>query len=215
MSAWAYLQELPETVEGFSLKRLMREDGDKFYIYSYESPVLHRSIEVYYHEETKEYKLLVIIGLTEFCAIEYISESLAQLEHILRQKFALLIGDLSRFHREHINSIVVDKKIMEWNYIPQLPKQLEGFELFISPAEPVKVINGSYVVIDYCDFEIESNFIIYYNMFRDEFFGEARIRRIPEVTYAYDSSELDQLAAKLDEKLQNTLKDIRQRALAQ
>lgn len=209
------MQELPETIEGFTLKRLMREDGDKFYIYSYESPALHRSIEVYYHEETKEYKLLVIIGLTEFCAIEYISESLAQLEHILRQKFALLIGDLSRFHREHINSIVTDKKIMEWNYIPQLPKQLEGFELFISPAEPVKVINGSYVVIDYCDFEIESNFIIYYNMFRDEFFGEARIRRIPEVTYAYDSSELDQLAAKLDEKLQNTLKDIRQRALAQ
>ena len=209
------MQDLPEEIDGFTLKRLMHEDGDKFYIYSYESPALHRSIKVYYHEETKEYKLLVIIGLTEFCAIEYISESLAQLEHILRQKFALLIGDLSRFHREHINSIVVDKKIMEWDYIPKLPKQLEGFELFISPAEPVKVINGSYVVIDYCDFEIESNFIIYYNMFRDEFFGEARIRRIPEVTYAYDSSELDQLAAKIEEKLQNTLKDIRQRALAQ
>lgn len=209
------MQELPETIEGFTLKRLMHEDGDKFYIYSYESPATHRSIKVYYHEETKEYKLLVIIGLTEFCAIEYISESLAQLEHILRQKFSILLGDLASFHREHINSIVVDKKIMEWNYIPQLPKQLEGFELFISPAEPVKVINGSYVVIDYCDFEIESNFIIYYNMFRDEFFGEARIRRIPEVTYAYDSSELDQLAAKIEEKLQNTLKDIRQRALAQ
>ncbi len=193
----------------------MCEDGDKFYIYSYENTATHRSIKVYYHEETKEYKLLVVIGLTEFCAIEYISESLAQLEKILKKKFDILMSDLSSFHPEHINSIIIDKHIMEWNYIPKLPKQLEGFDLFISPAQPVKVINGSYVVIDYCDFEIESNFIIYYNMFRDEFFGEARIRRIPEVTYAYDSSELDQLTAKIEEKLKNTLKDIRQRALAQ
>ena len=84
-------------------------------------------------------------------------------------------------------------------------------KLFINPKEPVKVINGSYIIIDYCDFEAESNFIIYYNVFRDEFFGEAKIHRIPEITYEYDSSELKDLKIKLENKLENTLKQLRER----
>ncbi len=100
---------------------------------------------------------------------------------------------------------------MTWEYIKSLPLEIDGFKLFISPDKPVKVINGSYIIIDYCDFANESNFIIYYNVFRDEFFGEAKIHRIPEVTYEYDSSELNDLKQKLEEKLAKTLHDIRQR----
>ena len=50
-------------------------------------------------------------------------------------------------------------------------------------------------------FAAQSNFIIYYNVFRDEFFGEAKIHRIPEITYEFDSSELKDLRLKLEEKL--------------
>ncbi len=211
LSAWTYLQQLPPEKNGFKLVRKMQEIGDTFQIYAYENEELQRKTLVYYHEETKEYKLLVTIGLTEFCAIEFISENLEQLEHILNDRFDLLLGDISKFHAEHISSIIVDKEIMTWEYIKSLPLEIDGFKLFISPDKPVKVINGSYIIIDYCDFANESNFIIYYNVFRDEFFGEAKIHRIPEVTYEYDSSELDDLKQKLEEKLAKTLHDIRQR----
>ena len=156
----------------------MQEVDDTFQIYSYDNELLKRRAMVYYHEETKEYKLLVTIGLTEFCAIEYISESLDQLEKILHERFNNLLNDISKFNREHISSIIVDKKIMDWDYIDKLPQELEGFKLFINPKEPVKIINGSYIIIDYCDFSKESNFIIYYNVFRDEFFGEAKLHGI-------------------------------------
>ena len=54
-------------------------------------------------------------------------------------------------------------------------------------------------------------FIIYYNVFRDEFFGEARLHRIPEVTYEYDCSELKDLESLLAKNLQATLHKIRER----
>ena len=211
LSVWTYLQSLPPKIENFKLKMLMQEVDDTFQIYSYDNDFLKRKAMVYYHEETKEYKLLITIGLTEFCAIEYISESLDQLEKILHERFTNLLNDISKFNREHISSIIVDKKIMDWDYIDKLPQELEGFKLFINPKEPVKIINGSYIIIDYCDFSKESNFIIYYNVFRDEFFGEAKLHRIPEVTYDFDSSELKDLANLLAEKLGTTLANLRMR----
>ena len=211
LSAWTYLQQLEDEKMGFKLCKRMQEVGDTFEIYSYENDDLKRKVMVYYHEETKEYKLLITIGLTEFCAIEFISENLLQLEQILNKRFETLLGDISSFHKEHVSSIIVDKKIMQWQYINKLPREINGFKLFISPDKPVRIINGSYIIIDYCDFECESNFIIYYNMFRDEFFGEARIHRIPEVTYDFDSSQLNELELKLQDKLEVTLNQIRNR----
>ncbi len=80
----------------------------------------------------------------------------------------------------------------------------------------VRVLNGSYIVFDYSDFDIESNFIIYYNEFRSEFFGEARIRNIPEMNYTFDSKNLEELEEKLRAKLRahmvDRLREIRQRA---
>ena len=91
-----------------------------------------------------------------------------------------------------------------------MPETIEGFVLFIRPDQPVKVINGSYIVFAYCDFEAESDFIIYYNVFRDEFFGEARVNKIPEMNYTFDSTELSELEEKLDQYLVPRLKEIRQ-----
>ena len=211
VSAWAYLNQLSPIEKNFRLKMLMREEGDTFQIYSYENEDLKRSVMIYYHEETKEYKLMITIGLTQFCAIEYISADLAQLEKILRERFDNLLGDISSFNEDHMSIIIKEKKIMQWDYIDKLPQKICGFRLFINPREPVKVINGSYIIIDYCDFAAQSNFIIYYNVFRDEFFGEAKIHRIPEITYEFDSSELKDLRLKLEEKLENTLKQLRAR----
>ena len=211
VSAWAYLNQLSPVEKNFRLKMLMREEGDTFQIYSYENEDLKRSLMIYYHEETKEYKLMITIGLTQFCAIEYISADLAQLEKILRERFDNLLGDISSFNEDHMSIIIKEKKIMQWDYIDKLPQEICGFRLFINPREPVKVINGSYIIIDYCDFAAQSNFIIYYNVFRDEFFGEAKIHRIPEITYEFDSSELKDLRLKLEEKLENTLKQLRAR----
>lgn len=208
---WAYKKELPEEWFGFRLQHEMHEDGDVYDIFSYRSDELKRKITVYYHEETKEYKARITVGLTEFCNIDFISSDLPMLERILRARFERALRDLAVFNPETIDSIVVEKKILDWTYLDRFPDVIEGFSLFIRPKEPLRIINGSYIVFDYCDFKTESNFIIYYNIFRDEFFGEVKYKRIPEMNYTFDSHELVELEEKLELYLLDRLKELRKR----
>ena len=209
---WSYMAELPEQLHGFHLERRMCVEDDRYELFRYVSEERHRSAAAYFHEETKEYKLRVKIGLVEFCKMEYITGNFNVFEHLLQQQFDELMKGLSHFEKDSIGSIVRSKHIMEWEYGKSLPEEMEGFELFIRPAEPVEITNGSYILVDYSDFSLESNFIIYYNMFRDEFFGEARIHNIPDVNYVFDSKELDGLEEKLKQHLRPRLKEVRRRA---
>ena len=209
---WAYMADLPEEWFGFRLERMMCIEDDRYELFSYRNQETHRSATAYFHEETKEYKLRVRIGLVEFCKMEYITGKFDTFEQLLRNQFEHMLMGMSRFDETGIGSIVRSKHIMEWEYGKSLPSTLEGFELFIRPAEPLEITNGSYVLIDYSDFSMESNFIIYYNMFRDEFFGEARIHNIPDVNYVFDSKTLDELEEKLKEHLVPRLKEVRRRA---
>ncbi len=212
VSAWDYLGRLPKEWFGFSFHRLMQNREDFYDLYSYVNEKLHRSAIVYYHSETHEYKLRVHIGLTEFCRIEYIAPNLEVMEQLLSKQFETMLRDMAEFNIQTISVVVKEKHILDWEYAKKLPEILEGFRLFVYPSKPVKSINGSYIVFDYSDFTIDSNFIIYYNVFRDEFFGEARIRKIPEMNYVFDSTELLELEEKLDANLVPRLQEIRQRA---
>ena len=49
-------------------------------------------------------------------------------------------------------------------------------------------------------------------LFRNEFFGEARIRNIPEMNYVFDSSELPELEEKLETNLIPRLQYVRESA---
>ncbi|TCS80052.1 hypothetical protein [Pectinatus cerevisiiphilus] len=214
IETWEYMKTLPKQIHGFDYVLLMQEKGDVLDLYRYENKETHRSVTVYYHEETNEYKLRMRIGLTEFCVIEYIYADLAAFQKILQERCDDLLADMQTFNPKHITSIVHDKKIMQWDYKKMLPETFAGFKLFITPDQPVRVINGSYIIFDYSDFTNKSNFIIYYNVFRDEFFGESRVFDIPEVSYDFDSHELQELVNKLEVKLFPHLQKIRTRVNA-
>ena len=209
---WEYMGELPEERDGFRLERLMEIRGDCYELYRYANESAHRSITAYFHEETKEYKVRTSIGLMEFCRMEFITGDFDAFNNLLQEHFDQLLRRMSAFQPDSISSIAREKHIMEWDYGKKLPETLEGFELFISPAQPVEITNGSYAIIDYSDFALESNFMINYNIYRDEFFGEARIRRIPDVSYAFDARELDDLEQKLAQHLVPRLQEVRRRA---
>lgn len=209
---WAYLRELPDTWHGFTLQRLALVAGDCYDIYRYENEELYKSVTAYFHEETHEYKLRVKIGLIEFCRIEFITAKFDVFEALLRAQFETVLAGLAQFDPASIGSIVRDKKIMTWEAAKELPETLEGFTLYIRPAEPVKINNGSYIVIDYVDFTLESSVTVYYNIYRDEFFSEARIWNIPDVNYDFDSGTLSELEERLQTYLVPRLQEVRTRA---
>jgi len=102
---------------------------------------------------------------------------------------------------------VSEKKIDTWNF--ELPATLEGFELYISPAAPVEVTNGSFIVINYADFATGSDFILYYNIYGDIFSAESRIKGAAHISYAFESKTLEELDANLKENLADELREIR------
>lgn len=209
---WQYMKDLPESWHGFTLDRSKAIDKDSYDLYRYVNEELHKSAIVYFHEETHEYKVRLKIGLIEFCRIEFITAKLADFEQLLVKQFEQMLMDMMEFNPAALSSIVRDKKIMEWENGAKLPETLEGFTLFIRPAQPVKINNGSYIVIDYVDFALESSFTVYYNIYRDEFFAEARIWNIPDVNYDFDSNELPELEEKLHQHMLPRLREVRARA---
>ena len=202
-------EKFPAEIEGFKLKKIFDDENDKFNYFSYENAEKHCGLTAYYHEETFEYKVRIKIGLTEFCLTDFFTDKFSDFDKKIYCGLESVIKNLSDFHNKEVGSLVREKKIIEWKYGADLPRNLEGFELFISPAAPVEFTNGSYIIINYCDFEINSDFIIYYNIYNDEFTGESRINGVPNVSYDFDSQELVELENKLKEKLSDELKKIR------
>ena len=189
---------LPTEILGFNLKKIFAEDDDKFFYFAFENEKIHRAVTAYYHEETKEFKVRVRIGLNEFCLTEFFTEDF---EHFCELIFANLETAIKNLSATDFNPLVQEKKFDAWEYGKNLPEQLEGFELFISPKNPVQFTNGSHIIINYSDFENFSDLTIYYNVYGDNFSSEARIKSVPHVIYSLDSENLQEL----EDKLKNNL----------
>lgn len=213
LADWEYLKELPQEMSGFHLTRYENIYDDFFEFLSYENREKHRRLVMYFHQETMEYKLKVGYGLTEFCRIDCIAPSREEFQGLLQRYLEEIIRKMAAEKVENIGSFVLSKHIMDYDFGDLLPEELEGFQLYIRPSAPVPITNFSYIIIDYECFELESNVIIYYNVFRDEFFGEARICRIPTMSYQFDSNTLEGLAEKLRLHLASRLRSVKEAAL--
>ncbi|MDF2502099.1 MAG: hypothetical protein K0Q77_2813 [Anaerosporomusa subterranea] len=204
---WGFLKKLPEELHGFRLERNIVQEEAKLFLFWYRCPETRRDAYALYDMATKEFMFHSVIGLFDFCDIQYISPDLAAFEEILKERLSGTLQALAVFNKSELGSIFITKNILEKNFM--LPEDISGFELFIRPEQPVKIVNGSFIIIDYSDFSSESNLTIYYNIYRDEFFCERRIRRLPQIVTDFDSKTVDELAEKLTVRLQPVLFDLR------
>lgn len=209
VQTWELLAKLPKEFAGFELILERKEQGTQYCIFAYRNKQWHKSFSVLYDKATKEFLARTVVGLTEYFDVNFIVGDIQVLENLLVKRLKKTLTDLAVYDKDNLDSILVDKKILEWSYGKELPQELVGFKLFIKPCEPVKIINGSYIMIDYSDFSAESSLVIYYNIFRDEFFGEARIRRTPQMSAVFDADTLDELQIALAAHLKPVLEEMR------
>jgi hypothetical protein len=196
-------------MHGFTLINELMTCGSQYRIFTYNNQNARRSFTVLYDKATKDFLVRTVIGLTEFCDISFITADLVALEKLLRERMEKTLCGLAQFDPNCLCAQFASKKILEWPYADQLPMELSGFELFITPRKPFKGLNGSYVIIDYSDFAVESNFIVNYNIFRDQYFSEIRLRRTPIMTAEFDAKTLPELEVKLKDNLIPTLENLR------
>ena len=204
-----FAEDLPAELNGFVLKKIFAVDEDKFIFFSYVDNSTHCALTTYFHEETMEFKVRQKIGLTEFCLTKFFTEDFAHFQELIAAELANVLKNLRDIKNKQLNRFLREKKFDTWKFGRELPSTLEGFELFISPAAPVEVTNGSFIIINYADFSISSDFVLYFNVYTDEFSGETRSNGAPHVTYAFDAKTFDELEDKLKKNLSNELHEIR------
>ena len=202
-------ENLPAALDGFTLKKIFAPHEDKFIFFTYADEEIHCALTTYFHEETAEFKVRQKIGLSEFCLTNFFTQDFKTFQALLDAELEDVIKNLRGFRNKKVNSFLREKKIDTWAYGQNLPATLEGFELFIKPAAPVEVTNGSFIIINYADFAINSDFVLYYNIYTDEFSGESRIKNSPHVSYAFDAKTLEELEDKLKTNLTTELLGIR------
>ena len=205
-----FAEDLPAELEGFALKKIFAAHEDKFIFFTCADDEIHCAVKAYFHEETAEFKVSQRIGLTEFCLTKFFTEDFAHFKELIDAELADVLKNLRGLRGGKSNRFLRELKLDEWAYGQSLPATLEGFELFISPAAPVEVTNGSFIVINYADFASNSDFVIYRNIYTDEFSGERRINGASQVVYAFDAKTRDELEDNLKAHLIDELHTIRQ-----
>lgn len=198
---------LPVELHGFTFENIFSREGDKFYYFDYADKKNRRAVTAYFHDETQEYKVRVKIGLNEFCLTNFFTSDFDKFCEMICPAPEILL----KFFEEDSKLALLtgEKNFADWNYGKNLPPQLEGFELFISPQNPVAFTNGSMIVINYSNFATDSDLTIYYNIYSDNFSGEVRLRGTAQVIYLFDANDLKTLQDKLEKNLAAELANIK------
>lgn len=209
LQEWKWLERLSPDMAGFSLVNEFLQCDTQYRIFTYQHRERQRSFSVLYDQATKEYLVRCVVGLTEYVDINFIVSELQGLEKVLEERLERTITQLARFDETTLCTAFREKQILPWAYGRTLPPTIAGFSLYIQPEEPFRALNGSYILIDYSDFAAESGLIVYYNIYRDEFFGELRVHRTPMMINTFDAKTVPELESKLHSSLEQTLTDLR------
>lgn len=195
-----FFDELPAEIFGFTLKKVFSDDGDKFIYFTYENFRTHRGLTAYFHEETEEYKVRVKIGLNELCLTKFFTENLNQFGEMISSELETTLKSFSENPNEK-NPLIKEKNFPAWQYGKNLPKNIVGFELFITPENPVELTNGDYIIINYSNFSAQNDFNLTYNIYSENFSAELKINLVSQVSYLFDAENLSELEKKLEQNL--------------
>lgn len=196
---------LPPTLGTFALDETYVAADNAVEIFNYNSRERHCTIRAYFDGATSEYKIRVRLGLNDWCLTRFFAANFDRFVRSLRAELDNLIKtfDVSGFKK---NFFIEELKLIDWEYGKNLPPSIEGFNLFIAPSGPIEVTNGSFIVINYVDFDRARDLVVYYNIFSDEFSAEARDGAHTHVLYDLDAKNLSELESKLKRKLVDCIK---------
>ena len=161
---------------------------------------------VLYDKEVGDYMVRIMVPLVDFVDIAFVRESLASFMDNLKANYKASI--IKRFLEPQEGFVYEYKKkgIPQWNYTEVLPQTVEGYRLDVTPRTALDMINGSYIIGTYVKDGEETGVVLFYNTFRDEFFGETRQQGYPGITHDLDATTID----KFEQAIRNHLEDVLQ-----
>lgn len=209
---WDFLHKLPQQIGEFKLVAGTGISGQILNIAAYVHEPSHCRLDLTYTAETFDYVPVKTVGLHTFRDVRFFCRDK---EHFAEQMLRGLPDILESIDKKKQHKMPFEARALrfdDWDYWRSLPQENAGYELYITPDNPLPYINGSVIFLDYTDFTHGNQLYFSYNIFRNELFAEMRKNNLPLTTEAFDvksnvpdDRKLEALQVHLQEKLQATL----------
>lgn len=203
---WNIENTLPEQVGNYRLSRTDRQEERLYHAFQWEDSDTGWAVEVIFDEETMDYMVKANFRLFSMTEIETITDV------VKFESFKALVTELTpawikqTMIERPVSILVRGKGFNAWDYKPFLPSVIGHYRLSITPDKPVHGLNGSYIFAAYESEEENTGLLLFYNMYRQEYYGELRARGIPGIIHQYDATTLSELEKKLTVYLSKDLR---------
>lgn len=82
------------------------------------------------------------------------------------------------------------------------------YKRIIKPVNPVEGLNGSFIIGAYECRERNIGVLFFYNIYREEYYGELRAGGIPVIVHQYDATTINEFSSHLKAYLEKDLETL-------
>lgn len=212
---WELLKQLPPVVGDFKLVPSTGIAGQILNLGAYVDEKTHCRLDLTYTSETFDYVPVKTVGLHVFRDERYFHRDREKFGQQLLAELPLLLSSIDRGKPHAFGCEAKTLGFEKWDYWRKLPARIGDYELFITPENPLEYLNGSYIFLDYTDFQHGNQLYFAYNIYRNELFAEKKKGYFPLTTDVFDVNsavkderKLELLGRLLDAHLERTLQDL-------
>ena len=106
-------------------------------------------------------------------------------------------------HLERVSVLAAAKGFMKWDYEKVMPERMGQYKRIIKPVNPVEGLNGSFIIGAYECRERNIGVLFFYNIYREEYYGELRAGGIPVIVH--DATTINEFSSHLEAYLEKDL----------
>lgn len=199
---------LPEKIGDFVLHLEQQVDGKNIYrFFHYENPKGWKW-EALYDKEVGDYMGRVVLPLVDFVDIAFAREKLEPFLEVLQSSMVTSLEERFMYPEKRFTYEYKKKGIHTWDYKEALPERIGDYVRDLTPDKGMFMINGSFLIGEYVKADKKTGVILFYNVFRDEFFAEIREDGYPGITHDLDAVELEEFNKVLIEFLPKVLREL-------
>ena len=204
---WDIEHELPQDIGPYHLQRIEEQHERIFYAFGWMDKKSGWCIRALYDEETADYMIKMDLHMMTLTEIECITGDFEEFKRNVKLLTPSAI-EKELIHRDQVSVLVRGKGFMVWDYHTLLPETLGHYERIIAPDRPLLGLNGSYIIASYECKEKDTGILFFYNVYRNEYYGELRAKGIPGIIHQYDAKTIEELEKEIETHLSSDLEEL-------
>lgn len=211
---WDIEKELPGKIGDYSLHRMDVQDHGIYRAFGYTGQQHGWTVQAIFDEETMDYMVKTDFRLFTLTDIDMITGDFSAFRKSADRLLTLHI-QRELIDRGKVSVLVRGRAFTVWNYQSVCPEHVREFTRVIDPSAPVLGLNGSYVIAAYESQKDRAGLLFFYNIYRNEYYGEMRKNGVPVIIHQYDAHSTEELESAIADHMERDLMQLAGDSLSQ